>query len=496
MASAALPLNPPMPLRIGAEADFAALRSAFESAGFTESRVCERLGLEHVSQFRLEGARHLHEEPEDPEGLLIWLLMEGGAVSAANFARIPLAELEALGVVAAEESSPGQITATVLLTPVQGLYIASDRPRPPEGKPAPLLDDFVYPAIVSNTDLFLNLLPSAPCDAFLDLCSGTGIAALRAASSGARHAWAFDVTARSTHFAEFNRRLNAISNVTTARGDLYEPAGGLTFDCIAVHPPYVPVYRPQMIFDSGGQDGEQIVRRIIEGLPRYLRPGGRFYALTMGTDRQIPFEQRLRDWLGPEQAEFDVAFAVRRELTPREHAAEAVIRNRGRVEDIQAWRELFERSGIKGLAYGFLAIQRRDRSRPVFTVRRQIGSATGPAEHAWMVAWETRVAQGDLAELLQARPRASHDTRLHVEQRLTAEGWQAQTFRLEIDYPFRMETLAQAWTAHLLALADGSMTGAELLEKLKAQGTLHPDTPPHEYAQILALLVSGGFLVL
>src|ERR1700688_2432957 len=105
-------------------------------------------------------------------------------------------------------------------------------------------------------------------------------------------------------------RLNRILNRTAAEGALYEPAGDLTFDRIVAHPPYVPVYRPQLIFDSGGQDGEQIVRRIIEGLPRYLRPGGQFFALTMGTDRERLFERRLRDWLGEAEGEFDVAFTV------------------------------------------------------------------------------------------------------------------------------------------------------------------------------------------
>lgn len=488
----------PIPLRFGSETEFTALRTALKRVGFAEAGVCERLGLERVSQYRLEGARHLEHPPEDTAGLMIWLLLEGGAVSRAASKTIPLTELEALGVVTPHPSNPGEAVATVMLYPMHGLYVVSDRPRPvtvTETAERPP-DDFVYPAIVANTDLFLTLLPSTGCEACLDLCSGTGIAAMAAARTGARHAWAFDVTNRSTQFAEFNRLLNAIPNVSAAQGDLYEPAGDLTFDRIVAHPPYVPVYRPQLIFDSGGQDGEQIVRRIIEGLPRHLRPGGRFYALTLGTDRARPFEQRLRDWLGQAEPEFDVAFVVRRELTPREYAAEAVIRNRGRVEDIQAWRELFERQGIEGLSYGFLTIQRRDAPRPVFTIRRQAGTRTGPAEHAWMMDWETSVAKGQAVELLKARPRASHETSLQVDQRLTPDGWQAQAYRLQIDHPFRMETGAQAWTAHMLALADGSLTGAELLEKLKADGALHPDAPPLEYARILALLVSGGFLAI
>lgn len=480
-----------MTLRIGQDSEFAALRAALERSGFTEEGVCSRLGIERMSGYRLQGDRYFDREPDDPTGILIWLLLEGRPVSSAGSAKIPLRELAALGVLK-------DASATVMLHPMHGLYIASDRPRPEEdpaeGKPGRPPDDFVYPAIVANTDLFLHLLPPTPCDAFLDLCSGTGIAAMVAARFGAAHAWAYDVTQRSTHFAEFNRRLNALPNVTASRGDLYEPAGDLTFDRIAAHPPYVPVYRPQLIFDSGGQDGEQIVRRIIEGLPRYLRPGGRFFALTMGTDRERPFEQRLRNWLGEAEKEFDVAFVVRRVLTPRDYAAEAVIRNRGRVEDIQSWREMFARLRIEGLPYGFLTLQRRDRPRPVFTVRRQTGERTGPGEHSWLVEWETSIAAGGAETLLSSRPRAAQGVGLHVEQRMTREGWEAREYRLEVDHPFRMETRAQAWTAHLLALADGSRTGVELLEQMKTDGALHAETPAVEYSRMLALLVSGGFL--
>ena len=38
--------------------------------------------------------------------------------------------------------------------------------------------DLVYAAITTNTRLFLSTMPRARCEAFLDLCSGTGIAAL------------------------------------------------------------------------------------------------------------------------------------------------------------------------------------------------------------------------------------------------------------------------------------------------------------------------------
>jgi hypothetical protein len=112
-----------------------------------------------------------------------------------------------------------------------------------------------------------------------------------------------------------------------------------------------------------------------------------------------------------------------------------------------------------------------------------------------MMDWETFVASDGASKLLGARIRASREARLTVEQQLTDDGWAAQDFRLEIDHPFRMEIRVQPWVPHLLAIADGSVTGAELLEKLKQDGAVHPETPPEEYASMLAVLVSGGFLV-
>jgi SAM-dependent methyltransferase len=485
-------------LRLGTDEEFSALRSALNAAGYTEPAICERLGLEKLSQFKfvteLRPAPRAVTEDADALDLLIRLFLENEPLERDTARVLPLDVLTALGLVAHHASDAGLLSGTVLLHPLRGLYIVSDRPSPIEGGERRPPDDFVYPAIIPNTQLFLDLSQAGRCNAFLDVCAGTGIAALLAARNGAAQAYSYDITPRSTAFAEFNRRLNGIANLTVAQGDLYEPAGELTFDRIVAHPPYVPVYRPNLIFDSGGQDGEQVVRRIIEGLPRYLRPGGRFYALTMGSDRRHPFEQRLREWLGASENQFDVAFVNRITRTPREWAAESVISKNGSVSDIGEWRSFFESLHVTALVYGLVMIQRRAQERPVFTVRRQIGSRTGPAEHAALLEWETAVATRDATWLLGLRPRAAPGIRFQVEHRLDAGNWLAESYLLEIDHPFASALPAQAWTAHLLACADGSLTAAELLDRLKSGGALHPETPAGAFAEMAATLISGGFL--
>jgi SAM-dependent methyltransferase len=490
------PALPQVPL-FGSEEQFAALRNALFAAGYTEEGVCRRVGIERIFDFRLEGEVHLKEDPPDALGKLIRFLLEGVPLSRAETETLPWKELDDLGLLMPDPSDPTRSACTSALYPALGMYIASDRTRALPGQsiqPMEDMADIVYPGIVLNTGLFLSLVPFTPCDAFLDLCAGSGVAALAAARGGARHSYAYDLTARSTHFAEFNRRLNSIENATAAQGDLYDPAGEMTFDRIAVHPPYLPVFRRHAIFDSGGQDGEEIVRRIIQGLPRYLRPGGRFYALTMGTDREKPLEQRVREWLGEGESEFDVALVVRRVLNPGDYAAQAVVQYRGEIADIPAWQKFFAELGVRGLVYGMMMIQRRAERRPVFTVRRQLGPKTAIAEHQWLLEWETALVRSGASDLLALRPRAREGVGLQVTHKLEGQGWVPEAYRFDVRHPFDMELKAQAWAAYLMQRADGSLTGAELLEAMKNDGAVVPETPPHEFAHMLGLLVSGGFL--
>jgi hypothetical protein len=170
------------PLRLGSDAEFAALRTTLLSAGYTEPAICARFQKARISGMYAEGTRDLGDPPSDPLGILARLLLENGPVSTGSLPADVRESLDALGLT---EAGADRVEATVMLYPTRGLYIASDRVRPPD-KPGPPPDDIVYSAIVPNTELFLDLAPWTPCDAFLDLCAGTGIAALVAGNSGAR----------------------------------------------------------------------------------------------------------------------------------------------------------------------------------------------------------------------------------------------------------------------------------------------------------------------
>ena len=77
--------------------------------------------------------------------------------------------------------------------PAEGsLLLVGDRPGTPDGSPYRVPPDVVYPGAIENTRHFLATLPQKPCEAFLDIGTGSGVAAL-SAPRYAEHAWGVDI---------------------------------------------------------------------------------------------------------------------------------------------------------------------------------------------------------------------------------------------------------------------------------------------------------------
>jgi release factor glutamine methyltransferase len=119
----------------------------------------------------------------------------------------------------------------------------------------------------------------------LDLCTGSGCVAISLALGrpGAR-VLATDVSEDALAVARENAAVLG-AGVEFATGDLWSAVhGGEPFDVIASNPPYIPanelpglsreVRREPCIALDGGPDGLAFLRRIVEGAPSRLRPGG------------------------------------------------------------------------------------------------------------------------------------------------------------------------------------------------------------------------------
>jgi methylase of polypeptide subunit release factors len=476
------------------------VRDFLRNSEFNEESICRRVGMAGLNEF-LSGDRSRVTLSGESDGLgfLIRLFLFGEPLGAKDLESvIPARALEAmqdLGLLIEDPAASTRMCAGVALYPVGRLFIVSDRWTTLEGNVPELSDDFVFPAITPNTSQFVATLPREPCESFLELCSGTGVAALEAARH-ANHAWAVDITERSTQMAEFNRLLNGLDNVTTVQGDLYEGLGDLRFDRIVAHPPYMPVLNRTQVFYDGGADGEQVTRRIVMGLPRYLRPGGRFYCLAQGSDRAgTPFEQRVRAWLGEEQSEFDVLVIVRQQQRPADAAMQYAVKSKGGGEAAHRMREALRDLGIQSMIYGWVIIQRREDARPVFTTRRSVGPNSGRNEIAWLLKWETAAAKPEIIEILaEAHPVTAPSLELHAVHRIKQGDLAPEQFSLHADYPFSVDCRVQPWVGFLLPQCDGKLSVRQLLEFCQANHFVHPETPLAEFVKLLMVFIAGGFL--
>lgn len=134
----------------------------------------------------------------------------------------------------------------------------------------------------------------------LDLCSGSGALAVRAALGGAREVTAVDVSRRALLTIRLNATLNGV-RVRARRGDLLGAVCGEQFDVIVSNPPYVPastdelpVRGPERAWDAG-RDGRALLNRICAAAPDHLRPGGVLLVVHSSLLGLEPTAEALRD---------------------------------------------------------------------------------------------------------------------------------------------------------------------------------------------------------
>ncbi|MBV9879085.1 MAG: methyltransferase [Gemmatirosa sp.] len=492
------------PIHLGPADEFAAARALLTLARYDEPTVARRLGGTTLFGFpRLsDGRKTVGGAVEDANAALIRLLLDGETLPATLLRElwgdVGADALESLGVVVPDAADASLRRATVMLSPVSGVWVAQDLPpHGPHPDPSLVPRDFVFPALSSLTQEFLAAVDDAPGQRVLELCAGAGLGALRAVRRGAAEAWATDITGRSAHFACWNAALNGLDAVHAVVSDVWEGLAGETFDRVMAHPPYVPALAHVFDFRDAGADGEQVTRRIVEGLPAHLRDGGRCAITAALTDRRgDPVEHRIRTWLGDAEAEFDLVVLQRRDWDVLHSYRNVSGQKRGYV-NAEAWLTHFESLDIEQFVLCAFELRRDAKGRAPITLRRRAGKVLDAAAMDFQFRWGRLLERPGtpLDRVAGLRPRVVPGTQVLVTLRADDDrDWHTVGATVETDYPAQGAVPAPALAPTLLELCDGTRDVAALLAGLRDAGLVTDEVSPADVAPLVELMLTAGTL--
>ena len=493
----------PYPVRIGRPGEFALVRGLLQRIGFDTALLCDALGIARISDVDKVDWRALkldHVPP--PLHWAIALFVRGVAATVAGSQAIcgedTLAAFMALGLLRPAKRDPSLVVSTIWLYPADGFVLISDRRDDPDGEPFTPSDDVVFPAIYEGTLRFLQMLPDVRGGEALDLCGGCGVGALHLARS-AKRAVTADVTARSAFFAKFNALLNG-ATIESLCGDLYAPVAARQFDLISAHPPFVPAFGKSMVFRDGGDTGEEITRRTIEGLPAHLRRGGTCVIVCTARDTEDgKFHQRARAWLGEAGDEFDVVLGWEKTLSVEE-AVEG-LRTRlvaeGGEDAPQKLTERLREFGTRQFVHGALFLRRCDGpiAAPPLSIRATPEAAA--ADFVRLLAWRQRSRRPSFQEWL-AKSRPAFAPKLELKtHHLVQEGRLVPAEHVfSIESAFESALRPDPFVVPAVKRFDGRRSVEDVFREAKRAGEFPDGFPLEAFADLVRLMVELGFLTL
>ena len=114
--------------RLGSDAEFAAVRGMLAECGFTPERICERLGIAGINEYKpIWRGRTKLLAAEQALDALILLLMDGEYVAGETLQRLlpagAVGQLEALHLVARDAVSGERWFAGCTLFPTRGMVL-------------------------------------------------------------------------------------------------------------------------------------------------------------------------------------------------------------------------------------------------------------------------------------------------------------------------------------------------------------------------------------
>jgi len=493
------PSSDNFPIRIGTLDAFAQVRGFLNDIQFNDRNVCAALKIRDIT-----GSRDLQPDEIDWRAVspalrvAIRLFVLGASAPREDFRTICgdgiFAALNALGLIRGVRHRDDTVVCPVWLYPVDGFIVVSDRRDDPDGEAYRPPIDAVFPALDAGTLKLLRLLPATLGDG-LDLCGGCGVGALHLSRIGQR-AVSADITGRASFFAAFNAQLNGV-DIESLEGDLYAPVMGRHFDIIAAHPPWVPSIGDTMVFRDGGDGGETIIRRIVEGIPQHLRRGGTAVIVSLGRDTvEAPYEQRVRGWLSNPGRDCDVILGVEKMLTIEEVVGS--VRKLHLKDDRRQADRLaahLHTLGTDKFVYGALFIRRTDELIAQPPLRLRMSSRVAASDFDRLFAWRGQRRDAAFRDWMKsAKPRLAPHLEV-INRQVVQDGTLAVGESiLRAEHAFSTALQLDGWVIPIIASFQGSQNVEQVFNKACRSGSSPADFTLDSFIDLVGMMVEYSFL--
>lgn len=464
------------------------LREFFLRSGYTSDGISAAFGGLNPP---VPGAEPgVGEAPEGPPEL--WLLGRlfflGQSLSRAEAeAALPSWFLDlaaSCGLLEVDES----VRPLILIAPHENLLVASDLYARLQSQES----DHVL-AVNPVARHLLNFTIREPVRSCLDLCAGSGIQALAAASHSERVV-ATDLNARAVEFARFNQRLNGIDHVDCRAGSGYDCVQGEKFDLIVCNPPFVLTPSTRFLYRDNPMELDLFCRQLVREAPPHLEDGAYFQMICEWVEvKGQSWQERLGEWFRGTGCDAWVlkANTLRPESYARRRREETEALEGEGVATLEEWLEYYREREVQAIHGGLIALRARpgENWARFEEIRSDLDQPFGETILRGFRARDLLESSSDDAALLELCLRLVEE--VHLEKTsVWADGRWKTTARLRLDRLGRNLGLEESM-ADFLTRFDGRRSLGELADELR-------ERVPVEEAAVLSVVrafIEQGVLI-
>jgi len=473
------------------------LRGFFAEAGYTQETMLGKLGMAELPSRQLRNLPillSLTQEPTPLNTLLrwFWIGISQDASDALGLLPSWFPELATKCKLLRNEGK--QLAPQAMMVPMDGLLVASDHTSKLDSADPDLV---LWPNPTSW--LLSRFTVRRACGATLDVGTGTGIQALRAASHS-ETVTATDLNERALVFAAFNARLNGIENIEFLFGDGLEPVAGRKFDLIISNPPFFISPSSHYLFCDNPMDLDQLCRRLAQEATAHLNEGGYFQMLCEWAEiHGQPWQERVAEWF--EGTGCDAWIMKGQTRDPSQYAKDRVREVVSSADrDAELYREYmayYQERKVEAIHDGIMAVRRRSGKNWIL-VEEISHAPKEPFGDSVMMKFSARdflESHSSDDQMLAMKPTLSPHARLEQVLQKASAGWKGTSLTLKLAKGFPFSLSVQPLVAEFLGNCDGNRGLGEVISELAPRVDAPAEQVRKECLAVVRTLIAHGYVL-